>query len=331
MKKNPSRSSKRLTSKRAPLAVKLEKRFASAVRGGVPPLSRQPGILREGIGLISRARAKHRLALDEQPFDRELLSLSPLFRRSRELYLSGGGEFRPALASSPRTLSSPILLTPQIEYSPIESEFFWAAGDPAQARKPEHLMQLRTFTSSLFHEQSHRILWRHLPPPPRDAAGLRRYLNFVESLVVVMDMALGDELGPAVSAVFYLGGAVYDPGTRVKELGLSRREYRNYLQAALYATFLCLEQYEPARIPDAVAAEFSSMPAELLERAVARSLRLDRGFVERTNPFWQKRHRAEVVRELSRLRGKAWAPPQDPMDNREQYLVGEEWLGLFGV
>jgi hypothetical protein len=294
-------------------------------------LGAQPRILREGIGLLAKARARHRLALDEQPFDAELLSLSPLFRHSREEYLRGGGEFRPALASSPRTLGSPILLTPRIEYSPIQSELIWAATDPPQRRKPEHLLTLRTFTSSLFHEQSHRILWRILPPPPRDAAGLRRYLNFVESLVVVLDMALGDELGPAVASVFYLSGAVYDPGTRVKELGLSSREYRNYLQAALHATYLCLEQYDPKRIPDAVFALFATMPAELLERSVARSLRLDRGFVVRTNPMWQALHRKQAVRELSRLPGRAWAPPKDPMDNREQYLLGEKWLGLFGL
>lgn len=269
--------------------------------------------------------------LDEQPFDRELLSLSPLFRRSREEYLRGGGVFRPSLASSPRTLSSPILLTPRIEYSPIESELFWSALDPARRRNSDDLLLLRTFTSSLFHEQSHRILWRLLPPPLRDAASLRRYLNFVESLVVVLDMALGDELGPAVAAVFYLGGAIYDPGTRVKELGLSQREYRNYLQAALHATYLCLEQYDLRRIPDAVAALFATMPAELVERAVARSLRLDRGFVERTNPRWQAIHRKQALLELSRIKGKHWAPPKDPMDNREQYLWGEKWLGLFGV
>lgn len=304
------------------------------MRNGVPPLTRQPRLLREGIGKLARAHESllplPRLELPEQPLDRELLSLSPLFRRSRQIYLRGGGKFRPALVSSPRTLSSPILLEQLIEYSPVGSELVWAATDPAQRRDPSHLLRLRTYVSSLFHEQSHRILWRRIGPPPADGPGLRRYLNFVESLVIVMDMALGDELGAALAAVFYLSGVIYDPGTGVRA-GLSAREYRNYLQVALHATYLNLELYDPARIPDAVLALFPMMPEELVLRAAVRSLNLDRGFVTRTNPVWQKRHHAAVVRALSRLGGAPPDMPRDPMDNREQYLFAEKWFGLFGL
>jgi hypothetical protein len=302
------------------------------VRSGVPKLAHQPRLLRQGLAILESARLPERpgLSLPEQPLDRHLLALSPLYRRSRETYLEGGGEFRPALVSSPRTLGSPILLEPLIEYSPIEGELFWAARDSERSGDPSHLLALRTYASSLFHEQSHRILWRELPPPPTDAAGLRRYLNFVESLVVTLDMALGDELGPALASVFYLGGVVYDPGTHARE-GLSRRDYRNYLQASLHATYLNLELYDPEMIPDGIAALYPMLPADLLERATARALRLDRGFVTRTNPVWQKRHKDAVSRSLGKLPGSRWSLPADPMDNREQYLFGEKWLELFGL
>lgn len=325
MKKKSSRS-------KGPAWVQLlERKLDPHVRGGVPPLARQARLLRQGIEILSAARlATHPHALPEQPFDRHLLALSPLYRRSRERYRALGGRFRPALVSSPRTLSSPILLEPLIEYSPIESELVWAATDPAQAKDLSHLLGLRSYSSSLFHEQSHRILWRMLPPPSTSRDGLRRYLNFVESLVVTLDMALGDELGPARAAIFYLGGQIYDPGTRVRE-GLSPREYRNYLQAALHATYLNLELYDPKGIPEAIFALFPHLSEKLVARATQRSLNLDRGFVTRTNPLWQSRHRAAVVRTLSCLPGKAWALPSDPLDNREQYLFAEKWFDELGV
>jgi hypothetical protein len=270
------------------------------------------------------------LALPEQPFDAQLLSVSPLYRRSRSRFVEGGGVFRPALVSSPRTLGSPILLEQRIEYSPIEGELVWAAMDPAQSRDPSHLLRLRTFSSSLFHEQSHRLLWRMLPPPPGSPAGLRRYLNFVESLVVAVDMALGDELGPELAATFYLAGVVYDPGTRTRAEAGGRREYRNYLQAAMHATYLNLEMYDPARIPDVIAALFP-MLGGLGERAGRRACNLDRGFVERTNPVWQKRHRKAVLAALSRLPGRPLELPADPRDNRAQYLVAEKWFESLGL
>jgi hypothetical protein len=315
----------------------LERRLAPEVRDGVPSPEEHARLLELGIGAIVSARASRpkRLrglqGLKGQPFDAELLALSPLYRRSRKLYLDGGGVFDPTLVSTPRTLSSPILLEPRIEYSPIERELVWAATDPVQAKDPSHLLTIRTFASSVFHEQSHRILWRRLPPPPRrDSAALRRYLNFVESLVIALDMALGDELGPALAATFYLCGAIYDPGTTVRR-GRGSREYRNYLQATLHATYLALELYEPENIPRAIRALYPQLGDELAERAVSRAFQLDAGFVRDTNPTWQQRHRDAILARLARLRGGSWAPPSDPMDTREQYLFAEKWFDELGI
>jgi hypothetical protein len=265
----------------------------------------------------------------EQPFDDLLLSMSPLYRKSRQLYLDSKGVFRSLLVSSPRTLSSPTLLEPLIQYSPLETEMIWSATDPAQRQNASHLLTLRTYMGSLFHEQNHRTLWKILPPPPSDASGIRKYLNFAESLVIAADQALGDELGPQLARKFYLTGTIYDPGSNIRALGLSRREYRNYLQAATHATYLNLEFYDPEQIGKGIAALFPSL-GKLSERAAQRSGNLDRAFVWKTNPAWQSKHRAKVARVLSSPQEKL-VLPDDPMDNRLQYLLAEKWFEALGL
>jgi hypothetical protein len=270
---------------------------------------------------------------EEQPFDALLLSISPLYRKSRELYLKSKGTFRSLLVSSPRTLSSPTLLEPLIQYSPVETEMIWAATDPIERKNAHHLLTLRTYVGSLFHEQNHRTLWTLLPPPPKDKEGIRRYLNFAESLVISADMALGDELGPKQARELYLTGTIYDPGTDVRKLGLNRREYRNYLQATTHATYLNLEFYEPREIGRGISALFPSIGA-LSERAAERSGNLDRSFVWNTNPAWQKKHRDKVAAALSsgRVSNRATLVlPEDPMDNRQQYLLAEQWFEALGL
>jgi hypothetical protein len=310
--------------------IRDKKRTAPAA---APAASPEWLALRAGIGRLSRGPVKpHPLALSEQPFDRQLLARSRLFARSRELYLDGGGEFHATLVSSPRTLGSEILVTQTIEYSPIERELLWAATDPVERRNAAHLLQLRTFSSSLYHEQSHRILWKLLPPPPSSRDGMRRYLNFAESLVIAADMALGDELGPKLARTFYLTGVTYDPGTELRGLRLSRRVYRNYLHAAAYATYLELELYSDEGIARAVRSLYP-LSGNLAERAVRRAGNLDRAFVAITNPEWQKRHWQRVSRRLRHGRAgeAALELAENPGDNRLQYLWAERWFELMGV
>jgi hypothetical protein len=208
----------------------------------------------------------------------------------------------------------------------------WAATDPIERRNARHLLTLRTYVGSLFHEQNHRSLWNILPPPPRDPQGIRRYLNFAESLVISTDMALGDELGPKLARSLYLTGTIYDPGTDIRALGLNRREYRNYLQAATHATYLNLEHYDPEQIGRGIAALFPNL-GKLSERASKRSGNLDRSFVWKTNPAWQRKHRDKVAQVLASKR-KGEPPlvlPDDPMDNRLQYLLAEKWFETLGL
>lgn len=277
-----------------------------------------------------KAGKPHRLALPEQPLDRQLLRSSLLFRKSRERYLEAGGVFHAALLSSPRSLSSSGLLENRIEYSPIESELLWTL----EAGERDLFFNLRTFTTSTFHEQNHRVLWKALPPAPHEAEALRRYLNFAESLIITLDMALGDEFGPTQAAPYYYTGTIYDPGTTVRQEVASKREYRNYLQAALYVTYLHLEMYNAGKIRKAMRVLFPALPEKLLKRVCDRSLRLDRLFVSLTNPSWQEKNLENVRKALSNKHGSTIPTlelPEDPMQNYLQYLFTESWLESFGL
>jgi hypothetical protein len=264
-----------------------------------------------------------------QPFDGHLLALSPLYRRSRKLFIELGGSFVPSLISSPRTLTSPSLLAKVIEYSPIEAEYCWAAVDRRERQNSDHLLRLRTYASSLFHEQNHRILLELIPSAPPEAKPLRRYLNFMESLVVILDMALGDELGH-LSSLFYTTGVTYDPGTDIKKELKQKRHYRNYLQAALHATYLNLEFYHPDDIGEIIRHLFP-MLNRFADRASNRSVQLDREFIEKTNPFWQKKHLKFVRQTLIRPNQEPLILSQDPLDHRLQYLWAEKWFDVMGL
>lgn len=308
-------------------------------KGTLPEYSKHARILNQSIATVVAERTQtlkstpspvQKLILQEQPFDLELLSTSLLFQTSRRAYLKSGGTFVPSLLSSPRSLTSAALLDSRIEYSPIESEMIWLATDPIESRRPERLMELRTFSTSLFHEQNHRILWKLLPEPPRTKNGLRKYLNFVESLVIALDMALADQLGVGVARLFYLIGVAYDPGSTVYAEAPSVREYRNYLQAVLHASYLTLEGYETQDVSKVIEVLFPGL-GSLAGRAARRSGNLDRAFIEETNHLWQMKHEKVILKKLCG-QGKARLDlPDNPLDHRQEYILGEEIFNFFGL
>jgi hypothetical protein len=303
-----------------------------------PGSANEARYFRDGVRALALVKPKlQKLALSEQPFDSLLLSLSPLFKKNRETFLATGGSFKSALLSSPRSLSSPSLLDPQIQYSPVESELIWAASDPTESEslKLNRLYEARSYTTSLFHEQSHRILWNMLAPPPpveKRSGSVFRYLNFVESLVITLDMALGDELGPSLAKIFYLTGVTYDPGTDLRQKKIARRQYRNYLHACLYTTYLTLQLYEVKDIPKIVTHLYPAEP-ELTKRAIKRASQLDEAFIRITNIDWQEKNEQTVVKRLT-ARNPGTPPlvlPKDPMDNRIAYILAEKWFENMGL
>ena len=312
---------------------RLARQWARLRGRDLPALAQHPRVLSAGIRLLESARTGRppKLVLPCQPFDTELLALSPLFRRSRARYLEAGGTFCATLVSSPRTLSSPILLEPRIEYSPIEPELLWSASDPGEARRRARLLELRGYVTSTFHEQNHRLLWRELPAPATDATSLRRYLNLAESLVVATDMALGDQLGFDLASLFYLTGSIYDPGSGARADAGSARQYRNYLQACVHATYLVLEGFTPRDLPRAISALFPGL-GPLAARAAHRSAQLSRSFVDFTNPVWQKRHQSRLREHFSRgPKRERLKLSHDPMDHGPAYMLGERWFAGLGL
>ncbi len=278
-------------------------------------------------------RSTSKLALPQQPFDSLLLARSPLYRRSREQFLAQKGVLDPALLSSPRSLSGAILLENRIQYSPTEAELLWTAQETRESI--ERLLELRTFTTSVFHEQSHRLLWSFLPPPTRGAESIRRYLNFIESLVVMTDMALSDALGPTLARPLYLVGSIYDPGSMARKAARSKPEYRRYLLAAMHATYLNLELYNPADIERIIPALFGK--SSLVVRATRRALNLDRQFVLQTNPIWQHRNQKAIeafFRKQDRLaptsRGRLDLP-DDPFQHGHSVFWAERWLDEMAI
>lgn len=284
---------------------------------------------------------KQRLALPGQAFDAFYLKQSPLFRRSREMFLKAGGKFDSRLVTSPRSLSSAILLENKIQYSPTEDELLWQATDPGEKKNDDALLRLVGYSTSLFHEQTHRILWGLLPPT-RDLSdgSLSRYLNFIEALVVGIDMALGDELGPQLSSLGYLTGTLYDPGSYAEFK--TERERRNYLHVAIRATYLALELHELPEIRKAVRGWaphwMSSLREEACDHAVERALRLDTAFIRVTNLFWQEKHLPQFAKFMKRARPKAkpvkithFDLDRDPENWVTPYLVIETVFDKFGL
>lgn len=263
----------------------------------------------------------------QQPFDRLLLKLSPLYRRSRELFLKQGGRLEPALLSSPRSLSGAILLENHIQYSPIADELFWLTQNKLES--PQRIFELRTLTTSLFHEQNHRILWNFLPGTPLHPSSIRKYLNFIESLVIATDMALSDSLASQVSHSLYSVGCIYDPGTPIRKSLPKKKDYQRYLLSALHATYLYLELYPTRDIERITTAIFGNK--NWVKKACQRALQLDRQFTLKTNPIWQSRNSLEIKQFLEKRTDRSLELPDDPFQYGIASFWGEKWLGLLNV
>ncbi|MBC7386224.1 MAG: hypothetical protein H7301_08715 [Cryobacterium sp.] len=310
----------------------------------------QAKALRANIALFLKARAsleklppraKKISPLAGQAFDAFFLAQSSLYRKSRELFLEADGEFQARLSSSPRSLSSAILLENRIQYSPTEDELFWMATDDAEKKNDEGLLRIVSYSTSVFHEQTHRILWQILPlPRTRKPEDLRRYLNFIEAVVVGIDMALGDELGPELSSFGYLSGTIYDPGSYAQFE--SARERRNYLHIAIRTTYLALEPFDATKVDRALSQWLPewmpSLPREAGVHAVKRALRLDDAFIEVTNLAWQKKHLetfkkflGEKARAKRGMNSAVFTLSPDAQSWIDPYLVVEKVFDHLGL
>ncbi len=231
------------------------------------------------------------LVLPEYPFDLQLLAASGLYRKSRSFYLGLGGAFQPRLCSTMRSLSAQDLFKDEIDYTPSFSQMLWFKDHFAEIYDPaEELNAMMNFSDiSLFHEQNHRVIWRLLPPAPIAELEINRYLNFAESLVVMLDIALADEIGKEFSLAFERVSVLYRPGDGNKWHSKSKLEYRRYLLSFFCATYCVLELIDPR---DVLKALNYILPdrKEMNKSATKRALQINEHFSRITNPEWQKRY-----------------------------------------
>lgn len=275
------------------------------------------------------------LAVVEYPFDRQLLSLSPLYRLSRKKYFELGGKFKPSLCSTLRALSAQDLFKDEIAYSPSESEILWFKDYHEDTSSPELEIEALTLFNgfALFHEQNHRILWRRLPPPALGQEEVYRYLNFAESLVVALDLALGDELGE-ISKTFERMKVIYRPGLKNQWKDKSSETYRQYLLALTAATYYALELVNYEDILDVMNAVLPGQK-EINEDALPRALDLSELFSRITNPLWQEKYWQNAEEKLKVLhRDSKLKPlflPEDPWDLGSELQIASQVFDDYGL
>lgn len=276
------------------------------------------------------------LSLYEYPFDHQLLSLSPLYRESRKQYIELGGRFHPRISSTMRSLSAQDLFKDEIDYTPAATEIEWFAENIDEVHDvAEEIAALERFnTISVFHEQNHRILWRILPPAPKTERELSRYLNFAEALVVMLDLALGDQIGAKLSPAFERMKVIYRTGRKPKSWSQSKALYREYLIAMMCATYLILELVNP---DDVQAAVDYILPGQkkMNREAVSRAFDINELFTRITNPQWQARYWKDASRKLTKMHKGSSDPvlhlPVDPLDLDEEFELARHVLEQFGL
>lgn len=274
--------------------------------------------------------------LEEYPFDLQLLTASRLYRESRKMYLALGGRFSPRISSTMRSLSAQDLFADDIDYTPSFTELVWFRDRHHEVADPEdEVHALARFNEiSLFHEQNHRVIWRLLPPVASAERDVGRYLNFAESLVVMLDLALGDELGAKVSTVAERLKVVYRTGRDSKWKKQGKSVYRRYLLGIQCATYFVLEMINPEDILAAVDYVLPGQKA-MNREAVARSLDINELFTRVTNPEWQSREwkiaRSKLVRLHSGTTLEPLRLPKDPLDLEREFEVTRRVLAAYGL
>lgn len=286
---------------------------------------------------LPTAKRHEALWLMEFPFDLQLLTVSRIYRESRRQYVELGGAFVPRVSSTMRSLSAQDLFADVIDYTPSFAEIEWFRDHHREVSDPDdEILALARFSEiSVFHEQNHRVIWRLLPPAPSGARDVGRYLNFAESLVVMLDLALGDELGGPLSAAAERMKVVYRTGRENKWKKQGKAVYRKYLLAVQCATYFVLEMVNPEDVLPALNYVFPGQKA-MNREAVARSLDINELFTRVTNPEWQKRNWKTVSGKLERIHSKSELDPlhlpADPLDfDDENFITSIKVLEAFGL
>lgn len=247
---------------------------------------------------ISESKEKdHPLGVESYPCDSRLLTVSSVYKRSRHLFCEMGGLFRPRFLSVARALSSQDLLSLEIEYTPLEAELKWAVRNPQQiADSASYWHSLLGASSSLFHEQNHRIVWPLMPALPIDPVGRRQWFHFAESLVMTLDMVLASELGP--ESCYY------------EELKIIYRDHTDFKASSeaymifFWSSYLLLEGYSEEEVRGALG---SYLEEQGVGFAVSKAFELSDEFIA-SNREWQRLHLEDYSLRLTQMQ-QEWTLP----------------------
>ena len=270
----------------------------------------------------------NKLAVNNQPFDSALLHLSPLYKKSRQLFLKQGGTFKPTYISESRSLSSDSLLENFIEFNPIEDELLWEASNKNKD-SDQQIWKKKQFIVNLFHEQNHRILWNLLPKTRHNQDQYFKLLNFAESLVIATDIALAHQLDKKICYFFYISRMTYQTGRGRNFLSLGRKTYRQYLNALTYSIYLFMmycKQSDAIKVIEDLYPEFSH---EQCEEIVLRAYMLNKGFRNSTNTYWQKQHGNKFKKILQNKKRKLVDFTNDPLNYSDIYNISNDWFKLL--
>ena len=276
------------------------------------------------------------LAVETFAFDEQLLTASRLYRQSRTHYLNLGGAFKPQLSSMMRSLRAQDLFKNEIDYTPSFAEMHWFKENVEAVEDPNLQVEaLRQFNeNSLFHEQNHRIIWQLLPPAPSEQQAFRRYLNFAESLVVMLDLALGDQLTELLSPRFERMNVIYRPSGNDGFNKKSKAIYRKYLLSLFLTTYYALELINTEDILKAVNYIFPDQK-QLNKKAVLRGLELSELFTLNTNPQWQNLYWKQALKSLQKMNHHRNEEPlliaADPLDLNFEFAMVRSVILHFGL
>ncbi len=274
------------------------------------------------------------LVVDEYSFDAQLLTMSRLYRASRQFYRDLGGRFAARISCEARSLDGG-LFAEEIEFAPAETELLWFKDHHGQVHDLEAEVSglLRFNEISLFHEQNHRVIWLLLPPAPDTQVDLKRYLNFAESLVVALDIALAEATG-ALAVPFQRMNLLYRRPGKNTWHRRPKAEYRRYLTAVAYATYCFLGLVENKDVIKAVDYALPNQK-EINRDAVRCSLGLSERFALVTNPTWQNSFGEFALSRLEVIQAKSKEPklvlPADPLDFEAEFSLAQRVFKHYGL
>jgi hypothetical protein len=275
------------------------------------------------------------LLVDELPFDLQLLNASSVYRKSRKLYLSLGGQYKPSICSTMRGLSTQDLFKDEIHYSPSLSEWVWFRDfGHTMSDADEEMAALSRFSEiSIFHEQNHRIIWRIISPAAAnfERQDFFRYYNFAESLVVTLDLIFADQLGKKLSQSLENLKVIYRPGGVDGFYRKSKNEYVQYLLAVLAGTYYTMERMHSADVLKAVDYVLPGQKSTN-KAAVKRAGELSEIFTEVTNPQWQSIYWKSGAAKLRKIQDLNEVPlylPEDPLDLEEEFSIAKHVFATF--